>query len=118
MPTPIVYGPNLYTCPNSGVLACYLARTGREVYKARMRSKAKLARLALAKQQTRQGDAARKSCARAFRNVRVPFSRPLFSSLKRVGPQKVGRARASPHALPFLTSRQTIWLGSRRKRRP
>jgi len=36
MPTPIVYGPHLYTCSNSGVLACYEARTGREVYKSRL----------------------------------------------------------------------------------
>jgi outer membrane protein assembly factor BamB len=36
MPTPIVYGQFLYTCSNSGVLACYEARTGREVYKARL----------------------------------------------------------------------------------
>ncbi len=36
MPTPIVYGPHLYTCSNSGVLACYEARTGREVYKTRL----------------------------------------------------------------------------------
>jgi hypothetical protein len=36
MPTPIVYGPYLYTCSNSGVLACYEARTGREVYKTRL----------------------------------------------------------------------------------
>jgi outer membrane protein assembly factor BamB len=36
MPTPIVCGPFLYTCSNSGVLACYEARTGREVYKERL----------------------------------------------------------------------------------
>ncbi len=36
MPTPIVYGDYFYTCSNSGILACYEAETGKEVYKARM----------------------------------------------------------------------------------
>jgi outer membrane protein assembly factor BamB len=36
MPTPILYGECLYTCSNSGILACYDAATGREVYKERM----------------------------------------------------------------------------------
>jgi outer membrane protein assembly factor BamB len=38
MPTPILYGPHLYTCSNSGVLACYEAATGKEVYKRRISS--------------------------------------------------------------------------------
>ena len=36
MPTPIVYGDYLYCCANSGVLTCYQATTGQEVYKKRM----------------------------------------------------------------------------------
>ena len=36
MPTPIVYGPYFYTCSNSGILACYEAATGREIYKKRI----------------------------------------------------------------------------------
>jgi outer membrane protein assembly factor BamB len=36
MPTPILYGPHFDTCSNSGVLACYEAATGKEVYKQRM----------------------------------------------------------------------------------
>jgi len=36
MPTPILYGEHLYTCSNSGIVACYEASTGREVYKERM----------------------------------------------------------------------------------
>jgi outer membrane protein assembly factor BamB len=36
MPTPIFYGGHLYTCSNSGVVACYDAATGREVYKERI----------------------------------------------------------------------------------
>ena len=36
MPTPILYGPYFYTCSNSGVLACYEAATGKEIYKKRM----------------------------------------------------------------------------------
>ncbi len=35
MPTPILYGDYLYTCSNSGVVTCYEAATGREVYKER-----------------------------------------------------------------------------------
>jgi outer membrane protein assembly factor BamB len=35
MPTPILYGNYLYTCSNSGIVACYEAATGREVYKER-----------------------------------------------------------------------------------
>ncbi|MFK7770100.1 MAG: PQQ-binding-like beta-propeller repeat protein [Mariniblastus sp.] len=37
MPTPIVYGDYLYSCANNGILTCYVAKTGREVYKKRMR---------------------------------------------------------------------------------
>lgn len=36
MPTPILYHDLFYTCSNSGVLACYEARTGKEVYKERI----------------------------------------------------------------------------------
>ncbi|MFO0815858.1 MAG: PQQ-binding-like beta-propeller repeat protein [Gemmatales bacterium] len=35
MPTPILYGNYFYTCSNSGVLACYDAATGKEIYKKR-----------------------------------------------------------------------------------
>ena len=35
MPTPILYGPHLYTCSNSGVVTCYEAASGREVYRER-----------------------------------------------------------------------------------
>lgn len=36
MPTPIFYKGHFYTCSNSGILACYEASTGKEVYKERM----------------------------------------------------------------------------------
>jgi outer membrane protein assembly factor BamB len=39
MPTPIVYGDYLYVCSNAGVLTCYQATTGREVYRKRMTAK-------------------------------------------------------------------------------
>ncbi len=38
MPSPIVYGDYLYCCGNSGILTCYDAKTGSEVYKKRMRA--------------------------------------------------------------------------------
>ncbi len=36
MPTPILYGEYFYTCSNSGVLTCYEADSGKEIYKERM----------------------------------------------------------------------------------
>jgi outer membrane protein assembly factor BamB len=36
MPTPILYGPYLYTCSNNGIIACYEARTGKQVYQRRI----------------------------------------------------------------------------------
>jgi outer membrane protein assembly factor BamB len=36
MPTPIVYGPYLYVCSNNGILTCYEARTGTQVYRQRL----------------------------------------------------------------------------------
>jgi outer membrane protein assembly factor BamB len=36
MPTPILYGGYLYTCGNGGMVTCYEAATGREVYKERL----------------------------------------------------------------------------------
>jgi len=36
MPTPIVYGPFLYVCSNAGVVTCYEADTGKEIYKERL----------------------------------------------------------------------------------
>ena len=36
MPSPIVYGKYLYTIGNSGMVTCYEAATGREVYKQRI----------------------------------------------------------------------------------
>jgi outer membrane protein assembly factor BamB len=36
MPTPIVYGPYLYTCSNSGIVTCHEARTGTQVYRERL----------------------------------------------------------------------------------
>jgi outer membrane protein assembly factor BamB len=36
MPTPIVYGDYLYACSNSGIVTCYDAKTGKEVYKERL----------------------------------------------------------------------------------
>src|SRR5438046_8502307 len=35
MPTPILYGKYLYTCGNAGMVTCYEAETGKEVYKER-----------------------------------------------------------------------------------
>ena len=39
MPTPIVYGDYLYVCSNSGILTCYQATTGEQVYKKRLKMK-------------------------------------------------------------------------------
>ena len=36
MPTPVVYGDYLYTCSNAGVVTCYEADTGKEIYKERL----------------------------------------------------------------------------------
>jgi outer membrane protein assembly factor BamB len=36
MPTPILYGPHFYTCSNAGILTCYEAATGKEIYKERI----------------------------------------------------------------------------------
>jgi outer membrane protein assembly factor BamB len=36
MPTPILYGDYLYACSNAGVVTCYHARTGQQVYKKRL----------------------------------------------------------------------------------
>jgi outer membrane protein assembly factor BamB len=36
MPTPIVYGDYLYTCSNNGVLTCYDAKTGEQIYRERV----------------------------------------------------------------------------------
>jgi outer membrane protein assembly factor BamB len=36
MTTPIVYGEYLYVCSNAGMLTCYTAETGKEVYKERL----------------------------------------------------------------------------------
>ena len=36
MQTPLVYGDHLYCCADNGVLTCYEAKTGKEVYKNRI----------------------------------------------------------------------------------
>jgi outer membrane protein assembly factor BamB len=36
MTTPILYGDYLYVCSNAGILTCYEAHTGKEVYKQRL----------------------------------------------------------------------------------
>jgi len=36
MPTPIVYDNYLYTCSNAGIVTCYEAKTGKEVYRERL----------------------------------------------------------------------------------
>ncbi len=36
VPTPIVYGEHLYTCTGEGVLTCYDARTGAQVYREQL----------------------------------------------------------------------------------
>ena len=38
MPTPIVYGKFLYVCSNAGIVTCYDADTGKEIYKERLGS--------------------------------------------------------------------------------
>ncbi len=37
MPTPIIYGDFLYVCSNQGIVTCYRAKTGEEVYKKRLK---------------------------------------------------------------------------------
>jgi outer membrane protein assembly factor BamB len=39
MPTPVVYGDNLYTVTNNGVIAAYVARTGERLYQERVAGK-------------------------------------------------------------------------------
>jgi outer membrane protein assembly factor BamB len=39
MPTPIVYGDYLYTCSNNGLVTCYEASTGKQIYKERLGGK-------------------------------------------------------------------------------
>lgn len=36
MPTPILYRGHLYTCSNNGMVACYDARTGKQLYQERL----------------------------------------------------------------------------------
>ena len=36
MQTPLVYGDYLYSCSDSGILACYEAKTGKQVYRERL----------------------------------------------------------------------------------
>jgi outer membrane protein assembly factor BamB len=36
MQTPLVYGPNLYCCRDNGVMACYDAKTGEQLYRERL----------------------------------------------------------------------------------
>jgi outer membrane protein assembly factor BamB len=36
MQTPLVYGDYLYSCHVDGVLSCYEARTGKQIYKERL----------------------------------------------------------------------------------
>ena len=38
MPSPLIYGDYLYTCANSGILTCYVAKTGEQVYKKRLKA--------------------------------------------------------------------------------
>jgi hypothetical protein len=40
MPTPIVYDKHLYTCSNAGIVTCYEAQTGKQIYKERLGSSA------------------------------------------------------------------------------
>lgn len=37
MPTPVAYGPYLYVCSNSGILTCYRADSGDQVYRERLK---------------------------------------------------------------------------------
>jgi len=37
MPSPIIYGDFLYVCSNQGIVTCYRAKTGEEVYKKRLK---------------------------------------------------------------------------------
>jgi outer membrane protein assembly factor BamB len=36
LPTPIVYGDHLYTCSNNGIVTCYEAKSGKQVYRERL----------------------------------------------------------------------------------
>jgi outer membrane protein assembly factor BamB len=38
MPTPIIYGDHLYVCRNNGVILCFDAKTGEEIYRQRVGS--------------------------------------------------------------------------------
>jgi outer membrane protein assembly factor BamB len=38
MPTPIVYGEHLYVCTNNGMVTCYDAKTGKQIYRERLDS--------------------------------------------------------------------------------
>jgi outer membrane protein assembly factor BamB len=36
MPTPVLYGEYLYVCSNNGLVTCYEAKTGKQIYKERL----------------------------------------------------------------------------------
>jgi outer membrane protein assembly factor BamB len=36
MPTPILYGEHFYVCSNNGLVTCYEAKTGKQIYKERL----------------------------------------------------------------------------------
>jgi outer membrane protein assembly factor BamB len=38
MPTPVIYGDYLYCCANNGIVTCYVAKSGEQVYKKRLKS--------------------------------------------------------------------------------
>ncbi len=39
MPTPVLYGDYLYVCKDNGILSCYEAKSGKEIYKERVAGK-------------------------------------------------------------------------------
>jgi outer membrane protein assembly factor BamB len=43
MPTPIIYGDYLYCCANAGILTCFDAKSGKKVYKKRLKASGRLA---------------------------------------------------------------------------
>ena len=43
MPTPIIYGDYLYCCANAGILTCFDAKSGKKVYKKRLKAGGQLA---------------------------------------------------------------------------
>jgi outer membrane protein assembly factor BamB len=102
MPTPILYGDYFYTCSNSGVLACYEAATGKEVYKKRIGGDSYTASIVAAD--------GRLYCTSEAGEVRVVKAGPQFELLA-VNPMEdyVMATPAISNGALFVRSQHYLW---------